>query len=293
MEELLDVVICDPLEFDEMMFNCWLEGKKPEETVTIRIKHYRNMMIQSTSNNLNENDLKFDNQTIDLLKHEVIDHYRSYEILEHYICQPYLLSRQLMIQIPQNNILWIIEKYYILDDNVVREMLGKRFSKNRKDLDDISESTHLPLVKVTRQFDNLKRIYSSLEDTKQFQCNFYEFIENQFVLPVIYIRKYTCLLFLILGKFALTSKKRFNKIPILSLELCAAVTMATLLSDSTTFANNWKYVYLYLLHIMRIHLQYTFHIYIFLISNNYYCNCSCPHNIDTVEADTLITGNIA
>lgn len=243
MEELIDVVICDPLEFDEIMFNCWLEGKKPEETVSIRIKYYKIYSEVADSD-------RIDAHTIDLLKHEVIDHYRSYELLEHYICQPSLLSSQLMIPIPEVNIMWIVERYYSLDDSVVREMLGKRFAKNRKDLDDISELTHLPLVRVTRQFDNLRRIYSALEDTRQFQCNFLSFLETNFVLPTNFSRKYTCVLFLILGKFAITSKKRFYKAPIRNLEICASIMMSCFLTTSNVFMNvmnKWRYIYIYII----------------------------------------------
>ena len=51
----------------------------------------------------------------------------------------------------------LIEQYYAFDENVVREFLGKKLSsKNRKDLDDVSEKTGISLKSCRRQFDNIK-----------------------------------------------------------------------------------------------------------------------------------------
>lgn len=242
MEDLLDVVICDPLDFDELLFHCWLEGQKPEEATEAKIDACRQSW---RSRNISESTA-VDPQLFELLKLDVIDNYRHFEVLEHYVCQPSLLVQQIMIQIPHNAIHWVIEQYYSIDDSVVREMLGKRFSKNRKDLDEIAESTHVPLRRVTRQFDNLKRIYTSLEESKQFQCNIIEFIQENFALPLHLSRKYTCLLYLLVGKFTLVAKKKFQKISCKNLELCAAVTLACLVSDASTFIMNWRCVSIYL-----------------------------------------------
>lgn len=257
MEELLDVVICDPLDFDEILFHCWLEGQKPEEATEAKIEACKQSW---RSRNISENTT-VDPQLFELLKLDVIDNYRHFEVLEHFVCQPSLLVQQIMIQIPHNAIHWVIEQYYSIDDTVVREMLGKRFSKNRKDLDEISDSTGVPLRRVTRQFDNLKRIYTSLEEVKQFQCNMMEFIQEQFALPLYLCRKYTCLLYLLAGKFTLVAKKKFQRISCKNLELCAAVTLACLVSDASTFSMNWRSDYLELLFVFTV-------------------ICSCPFDSD-------------
>lgn len=54
--------------------------------------------------------------------------------------------------------MWMVEKYHELDDSVLREIIGKRVtSKTRKDLDDVSELTRVPLRSCRRQYDNIRR----------------------------------------------------------------------------------------------------------------------------------------
>lgn len=239
MEDILDVVVSDSPDFDAIYFSCWLEGKKVEDTVISKIHSVRNL----PGNNSTEVDMNsaLHSGIYELLKAEVLDYFRSYEILEKYIKQPLHLSSQLNMQIPQNIVGWILDKYYSFDDRVVREILVKRFSKNRKDLDDISDACNVSLVSVTRQYENLKRMYSSIDESKQFQCNILSHVESHFSLPVILARKYACLLFLMAGRFSAVSKKRFQSISCLQLQLCAAVTMACLIPDSNTFAAHWRY----------------------------------------------------
>jgi hypothetical protein len=197
--ELLDVVISDDLDFDTLFYQCWLDGKKPDEAVLTKISVFRASSVVSEASLANNpagttpTAPTFSSSSYDLssciqsgiydyLIQEVIDYYRTYEILEHYLRRPSLLSSQYLIQLSEPIIKYKIEKYYELNDIVVRELLNKRFSKNRKDLDDISDGCRVPVINVRRQFDNLKHIYSFLE-FKQFQCNLLSFIELNFALP--------------------------------------------------------------------------------------------------------------
>lgn len=52
----------------------------------------------------------------------------------------------------------MVERYHELDDSVLREIFGKKMtSKTRKDLDDVSELTRVPLRSCRRQYDNIRR----------------------------------------------------------------------------------------------------------------------------------------
>lgn len=52
----------------------------------------------------------------------------------------------------------MVERYHELDDAVLRELFGKKVtSKTRKDLDDVSELTRVPLRSCHRQYDNIRR----------------------------------------------------------------------------------------------------------------------------------------
>lgn len=64
------------------------------------------------------------------------------------------------------------------------------------------------------------------------------------LIKIIYHRKelalkYTCLIFLMAGRFNAVSKKRFQNITCQQLESCAAATMACLIPDLTTFTIHW------------------------------------------------------
>ena len=235
MEELLSLVVSDPVEFDDVMFAWWLEGKTPEEALAIKIESFK---VALNSNNISASeDDSVDRNLINLYKLDILDQYRMFEVLEHYVSLPSLLSRQTMIQLPVATQQYVIECYYQLDDVIVREMLSRKLSKNRKDLDEISEISGFPLRRVTREFGNLRRIATAVEER---QCNILNFVEQQFALPTKLARRYTCLLFLINGKFNLATKKKMLKIKCSYLELCGAITMACLLSDRNLFYYYWR-----------------------------------------------------
>lgn len=57
-------------------------------------------------------------------------------------------------------------RYYEFDNIIVRELLGKKLTTRlRKDLDDISERTTVPLKSCKRQYDNIKNIFKAVEDS--------------------------------------------------------------------------------------------------------------------------------
>jgi len=237
MEELLSVTICDPLDFDEQIFLSWLKGLKSQEAAEAHIasvSEYWTQDMENEGSNIFSVSQQKSSGLHDLLENEILDHYRSYEFLEHYICQPWLLTNQIMIRIPDHIIQWVICQYYSLDSQVARGLLGKRLFKNRRELEDMSDHCHIPLISVTRQFENLHRIYLSLEDL-QFQVNFMGFIQSSYALPSWISRKYACLLFLVAGRFDVNSKKRLQRLSCSELENCAAASMACLLPDLKTF----------------------------------------------------------
>ena len=49
-------------------------------------------------------------------------------------------------------LLFLPSRYYEFDAAIIREILGKKLStKNRNNLDDVSEKTHIPLRSCRRQ----------------------------------------------------------------------------------------------------------------------------------------------
>lgn len=122
--------------------------------------------------------------TLELVESDVLDHYRTYSLLEKLLHNPPKLAEQLAFQIEPQTRGFLIEKlvrqgcqlkqlftvsraliilkqnqslkksfhlnsicrYYDFDDAVIRELLGKKLSsRHRKDLDEVSEKTRVQL----------------------------------------------------------------------------------------------------------------------------------------------------
>ena len=151
----------------------------------------------------------------------------------------------------------------------MREIVNRKLAKSRKDLEDISEATDISVLRVTRQsginqsfanvllccflhlhllihsawlisifmyvVDNIKRMYSYLEEDKQFKGNLIKFVETNFLLSRNLCRRYACLLFFLYSKFNITSKKRLLKLSCFAVENSCALIIAFMLPDSMQF----------------------------------------------------------
>ena len=78
--------------------------------------------------------------------------YRFFNQMEHYLQEPRNFFEQMTFPFPSDIKQILIEKYYSYDDQILRELFDKKLnSRSRKDLDEISESTKLPLNCCRRQ----------------------------------------------------------------------------------------------------------------------------------------------
>ncbi len=129
MEEIVDIVICDPIDFDEGIFDSWLSGSKPETVLDARTNRKQTSpFFPRKEDDVVDSSSRLDPQAVDLLRYEVFDQYRNYEILEHYIKFPYLLAEQAMLQLSPESQTYIIQKYYDIEDFVGREVIGSFIS---------------------------------------------------------------------------------------------------------------------------------------------------------------------
>lgn len=118
---------------------------------------------------------------LELIASDVLDHYRTYSLLERLLYTPTKLSEQPSFQLEPQSQQLLIEKYYNLDDTVAREILGKKLSSRyRKDLDEVADRTGIRLKSCRRQFDNVKRIFKSVEELPG---NVTNNIKQSFLLP--------------------------------------------------------------------------------------------------------------
>jgi hypothetical protein len=167
----------------------------------------------------------------------VQDQYRMFDNLEQYLSQPLLFAAQLkgLLQISVADLTKIVELYYSLDDAVVKEVMCKKLC-TRRDLLDISESSDIPMVKVSRQFNNLSRVYDVLDDSGFINGNLVDFMRRYFILPSNLARRYACILFFVYCKFDVSAKRRVLNIPSSNLERCAALVMAFLATSISTLS---------------------------------------------------------
>lgn len=238
------VSVISPIDFDLNVYSYWTEGKTVEEALTV-FPGIEQQAASASLFNFQRRNYKVDIR--ELLKHEIRDQYQLFSQLEHYLRQPILLLGYSPTNVCPLRTAQIrefcIEKYWSLDDIIVREVVSKqRLTKTRKDLDDICENTQLSIVKVTRQFDNLKNVFNFLEE-KQFAVKMIDAISNSFCLKGFLLRKYVCIMFLLNSRFTLTSKKRIQRVSCESLELCAASILSCLTISSSTFFTQGRTIY--------------------------------------------------
>lgn len=255
--ELLICVSSPPEITSEMkdMFISWTEGY----SVEVVIKDiFKKKLENAQKNTLNCNNLSLstefvfrrpcsrdlDNCLVELIKCEVHDRFRTFELLEHFLRQPFLLRKQgqIVIQLPNDIKSFVIENYWGLDNVIVREVLIKRFTKSRKDIDDVADTTGLNLRKVTRQFDNIRRVYLGMEEIQKFECNILDYCLKNIGLDLKLARRYSCIVFLLYSKFNLVSKKRMQLIACQSLELCGALILSCLAPDINMFYKTFSMI---------------------------------------------------
>ena len=252
MDDIL-IAVSSPPELDLDLFLLWCEGKTDEQAYKIMIdnnkkKHKKSSLFEFEFPRVTYG-CNIDDK--DLVKYEVYDQFRAFELLEHFLSQPLLLKRQCILIINDDcQSYFIIDHYWHVDNLFIRDVLNKKLQRSRKDLEDVSELTGLNFRSITRQFDNIKRIYNAYEDrgdvnrdcinnnnskSTQSNNNLYTFINKNFLLSSSLSTQYACIIFLLISRFNLSSKKRLLSIDSKNLELSAALILAYLVYDSNSF----------------------------------------------------------
>ena len=201
----LEVFISEPAEVDAEVFNLWLKGHTVEEACRL------------TKSNEPPISKEFDDFH-SLLLSEIQGQYRVFQILESYLQLPPTLFGQRLFQLPLTIKRALIERYYEFDEKVVREFLGKKLSsKNRRELDDISERTGVSLKSCRRQFDNVKRVLRVVDD---YEGSLVQNIKKQFLLSDVLAKSYASVVFISSNRFE-TSKKKLSHLSMQDFTFCA------------------------------------------------------------------------
>ncbi|KAI8349777.1 fibroblast growth factor intracellular binding protein [Mortierella sp. GBAus27b] len=199
------VTTSSAIVLDESILQLWLLGHSVDQATLQRMQN-----AQPTV-------------TSRVLKSYIMSQYRTYEMMHHYLHNPRYFAGQFMFPLSQSAKQHLIERYYSFDENVIREILGKKLnSRTRKDLDEVHEKTGVRLTSCRRQFDNLKRIMKRVEDAEG--RTLIHDIEHQFLLPRHLASQYAHVLFIADNKLD-TFRKRLSVYQFSDFEYCASVFM--------------------------------------------------------------------
>ncbi len=162
MEDIL-LSIASPPDLDIDVFNAWVDGSEEDETTLMKIDQFKKYGNTTLGLEFPGNRME-DFDEAHFLRLEVIDQYRSYQILEHYLAYPYLLREQSLCMVTADKQRLLIERYWSLDDIFVREMLYKKLTKSRRDLEDVSEARKCYFVDlfVRRSNERAITMYSKM-----------------------------------------------------------------------------------------------------------------------------------
>lgn len=203
----MNVFLCDPTEIDMLVFSQWLQGLSIDNAVKVRNRKDFTGFERSPN-------------FLQLLQSETEDQYRLFNLLEPYLQNPRTLVKHHVFPIPTHVCKEIIEKYYALDEAVIREFLGKKLNaRHRRDLDDISKSTGVSLKSCCRQFDNIKQVLKAVDDL---DGSLVSNIKSEFLLPDYLAKTYASVVFMSANKFE-TGKKRLAYMTVPDFMYCASL----------------------------------------------------------------------
>lgn len=186
----VDIFVGNDTIIDPEVYQLWLDGLTAQEAVATL--QQRGVLLQTGA-------------TATLLMSDTLDHYRTFQMLEKLLQNPNMLADQWTFQVEPKTQRMLIEKYYEFDDDVVREILGKKLSaRNRKDLDEVSEKTSVTLKSCRRQFDNVKKVYKLVEDLRG---SLVQNIQTHFLLPEHLAKKYAAIVFITNNRFETGKRK--------------------------------------------------------------------------------------
>ncbi|KAH0540271.1 acidic fibroblast growth factor intracellular-binding protein [Cotesia glomerata] len=206
----VDVFISNYTLVDPEVYQLWVDGYSSSDAVSLL--NQRGICQQT-------------NAPIELVASDILDHYRTYSLLERLIHTPMkLASEQLAFQIEPQTSQMLIEMYYEFDDCVIREILGKKLtSKSRKDLDEVAEKTGITLKSCRRQYDNVKRVFKSVEDLSG---SLVTNIKQHFLLPDDLAKRYAAVVFIACLRFEM-SKRKLQFLTFPDLYHCANIMMSS------------------------------------------------------------------
>ncbi|CAL8111312.1 unnamed protein product [Orchesella dallaii] len=205
---------------DADVFQLWVEGNAASEASTILQQRGALLSIPGA--------------TPEFLMADISDQFRTYLMLEKWLQLPPRLNEQWTFQMDASTQAMLINTYYEFEDSVMREILGKKLSsRQRKDLDEVSEKTGVNLRSCRRQFDNAKRIFKTVEELTG---GLVQNIRAHFLLSEELAKKYSTVVFIAGNRFE-TNKRKLQYLTFKDYYNCAQAMMTYWTSPITDDLN--------------------------------------------------------
>jgi hypothetical protein len=164
----MDFLICTSASESPNLgiFNFWIDGKREDEVSKILSKNDSVLANSGVTFTFASRGDKMTVDTSALRLCEISDQYNLFHFLEHYLQEPSLLVNSQFSNINIECKDDLIDKYWSFDDTIMQDILTKqKFSKSRKDLDELCASTGSSVRAVSRQVDNIKSVFRTVEET--------------------------------------------------------------------------------------------------------------------------------
>uniref|UniRef100_A0A7S3DIK7 Acidic fibroblast growth factor intracellular-binding protein n=1 Tax=Palpitomonas bilix TaxID=652834 RepID=A0A7S3DIK7_9EUKA len=227
MDEYFDVSVTDPVEIDLHLFDRWVLGYTEEDSV---VQKRQTFIQHSPAEVTMVSDELFSRQWVEReIKREVAQQYMLFRALKEVLAEPRKgLSSQSLFQLSSTLANTVIERFYALDELLLRELAGKKLAtKLRRDLDDVEEKTMIPLVACKRQFDNVRRVLDKYKEEDSEVGDLASSIADTFMISKDLAKQYSSIVFLCYHRFECGRKR------------VAAFTFADLRHFAFTLTAHW------------------------------------------------------
>ncbi|XP_065181382.1 acidic fibroblast growth factor intracellular-binding protein-like isoform X1 [Sycon ciliatum] len=217
----VDICVGDPIHIDLSAFKSWLAGFTVKE-----VARSQESKPDRTLQRLVQCSHHFQLSAMDVLMGEITDQFHAYNMLETWLVTvPPSLAVQSIIPIPPNLQQKLITLYFSFDEHysVPRELIGRKLTgRLRSNLDDVAEKTGVNLKSCRRQFDNIRRVFRTVEDEPG---NLVDNIRRAFQLPFDLANLYASIVFMANSKFEM-GKKRLTYLSFLDFHACVEEMIA-------------------------------------------------------------------
>jgi len=233
METVVECFVTDEIVLDKLAFRDWVGGSTAAEAAREKEEDLAKWLLNANPPHRIENafDPKW-RMARNINMFECAEQFQFYEWITPFLNEPSQFRTQSLFVLQLSDIVHMIETYYSYDEAVMRDLLGKPLNKaTGRDIQDQAEMIGTKVNSVRRQFDNLKRVLSRIEQEMmsnkgtQPLRTLLAVLTQDFMLSVELASQYQHVAFLCYNKIE-TSKSRLNVIDFTEWSSMAGVVMA-------------------------------------------------------------------